>query len=319
MNSVALGPLDPSTALPLTPTPSCVYSIREAISPLKLYKSFFHPRSLLLLAWTVTAIYIMNIFNAYAYSRMHVHESLPDLLADSGNSFSRLRASDSYMRKQPADLFSVFLTVSSIFCLIVFWDCANVRKLAVVYNFSVHLRTLFFAITGLPPTCIGAPNCPCAVIPWGIVAQNRSIANIAFKYTFGLGLFLNEVPQCGDLTMSGHTVYLWVLALFCLETLSRVFSGWTITLIRFALALTVSAMVATIVLIRNHYTIDILIGTVFTILFWVLYTGLEHLAKIQSRKFVDSPIGALFLWIEAPAVDGRPREGDAPVPLGDVL
>jgi hypothetical protein len=307
MDQAGLDALDPSQALPIADPPARWFSLREVISPMKLYRSFFNRRSLALLGWTIIAIYVMNIFNALAYSRMPVQESLPDVVADSWKGFARLRASDSYMRNQPADMLSVILTIASILSLITFWDKSNVKKLAVVYNLSLHLRTILFSVSGLPPTCIGTPKCPCAVIPWAVVSHNYSIPNVAFKYTFGLGLFLDTVPQCGDLTMSGHTIYLWVLALFCLETLSKVFSGCVIKLIKLVVVATLLMMTTTIVLIRNHYTIDILLGTVFTNLLWMLHTGMEHLVMIKWKGFLDSTIGSVFVWIQA-ASDGGESE-----------
>jgi hypothetical protein len=291
------------------------FSLREVISPAKLARSFFNRRSLALLLWTVAAIYVMNLFNAFAYSRMPVQESLPDVVADSWRGFSRLRANDSYMRNQPADLLSIFLTIASVLSLMAFWDKANVRKLAVVYNVSLHIRTVLFTVSGLPPTCIGTPKCPCAVIPWAVVAQNYSIPSVAFKYTFGLGLFLDTVPQCGDLTMSGHTIYLWVLALFCLETVSRVFSGPIVGLLKLVVAAMVLLMTATIILIRNHYTIDIVLGTVFTNLLWVLYSGMEHLAMIRQKEFAESAVGRAFMWVEGIAV-AEPEVGEGTELMG---
>jgi hypothetical protein len=70
----------------------------------------------------------MNIFNALTSRRIPVQESLPDVVADSWKRFSRLRASDSYMRNQPADMFSVLLTIAGILSLITFWDEVNVKE-----------------------------------------------------------------------------------------------------------------------------------------------------------------------------------------------
>jgi hypothetical protein len=269
------------------------------VSPRKLYNAFFGRRSLAVLEWTVCTIYIMNCFNAFVYSRMPMEASLPDVVADSWEDYSRLRGSPSYMQSQPADMLSVFLTRFSIFSTIFFWEKMNIRKLGAVYNVSLHLRTLFFTVTGLPPACINAPNCPCAVTPWSKVARSYSVAKVAFIYTFSMGLFLNEVPQCGDLTMSGHTVYLWVLALFCMEMISTIFGGCLMFFIKLVIVLLLFLVTITIVLIRNHYTIDVVLSTVFTPLFWMLYTGMQYLTDMDWKPFKTSFIGKIFVWIDA--------------------
>jgi hypothetical protein len=114
-----------------------------------------------------------------------------------------------------------------------------------------------------------------------------------------MGLFLNEVPQCGDLTMSGHTVYLWVLALFCMETISGVFGGCLVFLIKLVIVVLLFLVTVTIVLIRNHYTIDVVLAMVFTPLFWMLYTGMQYLTSMDWKPFKTSLIGKIFIWIDA--------------------
>jgi hypothetical protein len=307
--------LGQAEAFPITNSRYFPFPVSGFVSPRKLYRAFFHRRSLAILGWTLCTIYIMNCFNAFVYSRMPTGASLPDLIADAWNDYSRLRGSPSYMHSQPADMLSIFLTGLSIFSLVFFWEKTNVRKLGAVYNVSLHLRTLFFTVTGLPPACINAPNCPCAVTPWSKIARSYSVAKVAFIYTFAMGLFLNEVPQCGDLTMSGHTIYLWVLALFCMETISGVFGGCVVFLIKLVIVVLLLLVAMTIILIRNHYTIDVVLSTVFTPLFWMLYTGMQYLTHMDWKPFKTSLIGKVFTWIDADldAIDlAESENGDPP-------
>jgi hypothetical protein len=267
------------------------------VTPRKLYYGFFARRSMVLFFWAVFSVYMMNIFNAFVYSRMPVDYSLPDIIMDAFPAYGRLRGSGSYMKNQPADMLSVFLTVSSSLVLIIFWEKTNVRKLGVVYCLSVHLRTILFTVTGLPPPCIGYPNCPCSTIPWASVSEKYSVPKIAFIYTFAMGLFLGSVPQCGDLTMSGHTIYLWVLALFFLETMSRVTNNFLFFLIKLVIYLSLLFVTVTIVLIRNHYTIDIVLATTFVNMFWWWYGQCEDLVDMKWGPFVNTWFGKVFIWI----------------------
>lgn len=268
------------------------------VTPKKLFKAFFSVRSILLLLWTVLTIYIMNIFNAFAYSRMPTREAIPDIVANSCKNCAYLRGSKTYMSFQPADMLSVVLTVSSILITILRWDIVNVPKLAYVYNVSLIVRILFFTVTGLPPACIGYPNCPCGAIPYSTISRNYSILKIAFIYTFALGLFLGNIPQCGDLAMSGHTIYLWVLALYIIDALNIIFSGKILALIKILMYFLLVFVTITIILIRNHYTIDILFATVFVNLTWTLYSWMAVLTRIKHYSFKKSLQGKIIEWFE---------------------
>ncbi len=63
------------------------------VTPKKLFKAFFTVRTILLLLWTVLTIYVMNIFNAFAYSRMPTREALPDIIANGCKNCAYLRGS----------------------------------------------------------------------------------------------------------------------------------------------------------------------------------------------------------------------------------
>lgn len=273
------------------------------VTPKKLFKAFFTVRTILLLLWTVLTIYVMNIFNAFAYSRMPTREALPDIVANGCKNCAYLRGSKTYMSLQPADMLSVVLTVSSILVTILRWDIINVPKLAYVYNVSLIVRILFFTVTGLPPACIGYPNCPCATIPYSTISRSFSLPKIAFVYTFALGLFLGNIPQCGDLAMSGHTIYLWVLALYVIDALDQIFIGKILVLIKSVIYFLLLFITTTIILIRNHYTIDILFATVFVNMIWQLYSWMAILIHINHYSFRKSLNGKIIEWFEQKADD----------------
>lgn len=271
---------------------------RNYVTPRKLFKAFFTRRSISLLLWTVLTLFVMNLFNAFAYSRMPTRDAIPDIISSYCKNYAYLRGSKTYMSFQPADLLSIVLTVSSIIITILRWDVVNVPKLAFAYNISLAVRILFFSVTGLPPACIGYPNCPCANIPYSIISKDYSLPKIAFIYTFAVGLFLGNIPQCGDLTMSGHTIYLWVLALFITDALNVIFSGKILMLMKILIYLILVLVTITIILIRNHYTIDILFATVFVNLIWTYYTWMAILIKIKHHAFRKSRLGEIMGWFE---------------------
>ncbi|OHT05425.1 hypothetical protein TRFO_26843 [Tritrichomonas foetus] len=268
------------------------------VTPKKLFRAFFSKRSMFLFAWFVFAIYSMNICNAYVYSRMPIESPLPDILADSWKNYAYLRKSKTYMSRQPADSLSVVLTASCILVAIFRWDIINVPKLAFTYNICLHLRVLFFSVTGLPPACIGYPNCPCAVVPYATISRLYSVPKIAFIYSFALGLFLGSVPQCGDLTMSGHTIYLWVLALFLTDALDKIFTGRILILIKLIIYVLLLFVTLTIILIRNHYTIDILLATIFTNMLWTLYGWMANLSNFNHHDFTKTYAGKFIGYLE---------------------
>ena len=255
----------------------------------QLFHHFFQKRSLLLLLWTFMSLY-----------RMPTNQRLPDLLGDAVPYYGNLRASAAYMKHQPADILSVTLTVGASLSLIYWWPWGNVRKLGVVYCLSINLRTLFFTVTGLPPPCINYPKCPCATIPYQQAAGNLSAPAIAFFYTFAMGLFLGNMPQCGDLTMSGHTIYLWVLALFILDILNVAFQNnpCILIMIKIAIYLLLFLVCAAIVLIRNHYTIDVVLAIVFVNILWQIYSWLQNLVRDGTEEFKSSIYSKIMLWLE---------------------
>ncbi|KAH0789461.1 hypothetical protein GPJ56_006610 [Histomonas meleagridis] len=228
---------------------------------------------------------------------MQVERSLPDLVTDSFKKYGRYRGSTSYMNHQPADLVSIVVTTLAIVFSVFRWDLVNLPKFVCVYAVSLHLRTILFSVTVLPPVCIGYNNCKCQSIPYANLSSNYSIPKIALIYTFAMGLFLNEVPQCGDLTMSGHTVYIWALIRYLFEILDKIFCGKIYKTIKIVVYSTVCLVLVTIVMIRNHYTIDIILGSVFTNAIWELYSKLQ-IVRSFDHQFSSSFLGKFINWME---------------------
>jgi hypothetical protein len=88
------------------------------------------------------------------------------------------------------------------------------------------------------------------------------------------------------------------VALFGLETFSKARSGFWAVLVKLIVVIPLLFVLASIVAIRNHYTIDVVLATVFTNALWLIYTGFDHLSRMGNRQFVDSLIGRIFRRIE---------------------
>ena len=83
----------------------------DMVTPMKLIRSVT-PQSALVLAWVFASIWVMNLFNAFVYSRLPTSGALPDVVADSYKTYGNLRDNKAYMGKQPADMLSFFLDVA---------------------------------------------------------------------------------------------------------------------------------------------------------------------------------------------------------------
>lgn len=254
---------------------------------------------LFVILWVFVAIFIMNIFNAYVYSRMPIDRPVPDIIEDTFSNFANLRGNSLYMKFQPGDMMCLVLAAMAIGATIVYFERINMRKFGIVYCVSIHLRTLLFTVTGLPPACIGYPRCPCAVVPYGQVGRDYSIPKMAVIYTMSAGLFLNRFPQCGDLTMSGHTVFLWSISLYFLETLEKVIPATAFKVLKVIVYGMVIGATLLIILIRNHYSIDIVMATMFTNLIWTGYTWCQYLLRMEYLPFANSKVGQFLAWIES--------------------
>lgn len=269
-------------------------------TPYSFFRHLFTVRSFAIFFWGAAAVFIMNIFNAITYSRMPLGSPLPDCAADSWKEFGFLRANKKLMSHQPTDLYSFLIIFLTSVTGLIFFKYVNVRRFGICYAVCVHFRTILFTVTDLPPPCIGYPNCPCSYTLYEDVKKNYSNLQIAFKYTFGGGIWLNAVPQCGDLAMSGHTIFIWLLTFVFLNTMKGALEERPTILacIRIVFFTMLTIITAYIIFIRNHYTIDILLAVVYTVLVWYVYElGVIKLA-VEPKQFVKTWFGRFMQWAE---------------------
>jgi hypothetical protein len=243
-----------------------------------------------------SAIYIMNLFNVYAYRHLPATAALPDVSQQWFPNGGQLRTVSAYMDVlNPTNFVAFVLTPVSVLlaALGCYVPALNVptrrscRKLLIIYSTLLLVRTLCFTVTTLPPPCAGTPECPCATTTFDEAAGGRSTLSVALEYTFAAGVGHHTVPQCGDLCPSGHSIYVLCWALFveevCAPTRTRQFphrlrkppalTAFRI-LRRWSVRLAIVA-VSTIPIVRNHYTLDVVVAVVFTLLGWAVWTGWE--------------------------------------------
>lgn len=244
----------------------------------------------------------MNIFNVITYSRMPTKEPLTDIISDKWKNFGYLRNNQKLMKHQPMDIYGFIIIPCVSISGLIFWNHVNVTRFGICYIICLHIRTLLFTVTNLPPPCIGFPKCPCANVPYSKFKDQYSIFKIAMKYTLGGGVWYGDVPQCGDLTMSGHTIYNWTLTLFFLNTISNGLENYPLVVlcIKIIFYTAITTVTTYIILIRNHYTIDIVLAVVYVILVWNIYgLGLIKL-KIENKSFLKTTFGRFMNWAEKP-------------------
>lgn len=240
------------------------------------------------------SILLMTYVNAVAAQRMPITSALPDIVHEMFPYAEIIRNSPSFTVLQPSNIvclvFAGFLIASGI----ALWNYANIRKWLFIYSVMCLIRALSFLVTSLPAPCSGFPNCPCSD-PDVIKSLNDvNSAHIAFSWAIGLGMF-SPYPQCGDLIISGHTMYL-ALAFDCLSELYDSAFPYSLTfLLKASLRLMYILSLGYIIVARNHYSIDVVLGLLLERSCWFIYTSLQKEVKTDG--------GNIFVrWLERRSV-----------------
>lgn len=252
-------------------------------------------QDILLAIHLVSSVVIMMLCNAVAAKRMPISKQLPDLIQDHFYIADELRnAADSpFIISNVVVLVQIPLLVLFIFG---FPHYFNIRRFVFIYGVLCCIRTVSFLITSLPAPCTGAPRCPCSDPK---VIQNfseGSAVKIAFTWLFGLGIFL-KYPQCGDLIISGHTMWLWITTRSLCSVMTQLIPKPISWLANSALiTLTLIAM-CYIILAKNHYSIDVWFGFVLTEMLFLFYNSLWGQA-IHPPNDNDSLLVRLIRFLE---------------------
>lgn len=141
------------------------------------------------------------------------------------------------------------------------------RRLLVIYSIILVLRSIFVVSTSLPdpsPKCLEQK-------PYIPYSQPIPLEKSGIESSFWRGvkqtLFPFESSTCGDLIFSGHTVAFMLCSLIW----DRYFTGhrlrWPVYLYH---ALTILGLLS-IISVRFHYTIDVIVAVFVTISVWQRY------------------------------------------------
>lgn len=269
------------------------------------YRYFsFHLQDLFLTFCMGTALVMMMLFNSLAAQRMPTAAPLPDIILDKFPVASKLRMNGvgSFQFSNFACMAMAVLLVGS---LLVFPNIINVRKALFVYSILAAIRSVSFLVTSLPPPCAGTPNCPCADPVELAKLRSANPIVIAASWLFGLGMFLTY-PQCGDLIISGHTMYLWLALRVVLNVINVAFRSPMSDIISGSLIVFVVSACAYIIVVRNHYSIDVWLGVILTEIIWIAYSGYEQHAENEPSED-DSFLLRIIRWLETRSVPIQKR------------
>ena len=264
--------------------------------PFPFYAFSFHIQELFLGIYIFLCLLLMMISNAFAAQRMPHSGLLPDALLERFNIANSIRSSSSFGSFQYSNLSVMFISITLIISVFKFTEYLNARKTIFIYGTLCLIRAISFAFTSLPAPCAGTANCPCSDPNTFKLYSENGPFKVAFGWLFGVGMFLS-VPQCGDLIVSGHTIFLWLGAKTCADVINKaVIPPLNHLISGFINSLTFTAIIY-IIISRNHYTVDVWFGFLFPELLWHLYSGFQ-IATALPPKPDDGLILKFIRWLE---------------------
>jgi hypothetical protein len=244
----------------------------------------------------VAGALVMVFANALAARNMPLSDPLPDVAHRAFNVAEELRNSASFGPLQLSNIAIIIEAVWMITSIFATPNALNIRRAFFIYSTVAFMRSVAFCITALPPPCAGMPKCPCADPEAVHALRSANPAKIAFSWLFGLGIVL-KYPQCGDLIVSGHTQFLWN-GLRVIQNCNRgVYREPFLSLINTALFGFILTSMAFIIIVRNHYSIDVFFGWILTELLWMWYRAAQ--AAITRPASPSDPWYVKFVrWVE---------------------
>ncbi|EAY04648.1 hypothetical protein TVAG_227650 [Trichomonas vaginalis G3] len=243
----------------------------------------FEPQDFATLFVFVFGILLMTYFNAMAARQMPIGQPLPDFIHNIFNTGHEIRGSKTFLEMQFSNMLCVVYIAYSFILVLAFPDVTNARKFLILYGVECVIRAFSFIITSMPAPCTGLPNCPCADPKE--LARIRALhpLKIALTWTFGFGMFA-KLPQCGDLIVSGHTMFMWQTSRWIMEVTQRILPTWLSFLVKLASYYTFLTGICYITLSRNHYTIDIWFGFIISEACFYIYGMLEEKVEDASNN-----------------------------------
>lgn len=244
---------------------------------------------------------------------MPIGRALPDVAHEVFPVGDQLRRSPQFGMFQFSNIACLVNGLSLVIALIIRPEHMSIRKPLVVYATVAYLRAVAFTVTGLPAPCAGLANCPCADAETIKKIKERNPLLVGIGWLIGAGIYLQS-PQCGDLIISGHTMWLWLSWKMMKDLIDRLFREPFDRLFRYVtLALVLPSMIY-IIIVRNHYSVDVFFGWLLIEGLWTAYSAAEVGAK-KPRKLTDMWLIKLVRWIETRQTPLAPRRASEAMQL----
>lgn len=263
--------------------------------PLSLFS--FHLQDLVLGIFTFSGVAFMLWMNVITAKQMPAMQALPDVGHATFRVADVIRTSEQYGTFQFSNL-AVFACISLLVVgYLIYPNKLNMRRPVFCYGVLAFIRGLAFSMTKMPAPCAGSENCPCADPKILKMIKETDSFSIWLSWLFGLGMHIT-FPQCGDLVISGHTMFLWLAMRMLHDFLPKFMWGPVASLVNFAVTGLVAAAMLYIIIAKNHYSIDVYFGALFTEFVWSLYRVSQQAAsKIDSNNHYW--LVKLVQWIES--------------------
>lgn len=240
------------------------------------------------------SLLIMMYSNAVAAQRMPIQPALPDIFQEEIAISLRFRSDSSLIQFQFSNMTCGIFGLLNIISFILYFKNFNAKKIFFIYGIMCLIRSVCFIVTSFPAPCSGLPNCPCA--DQNEIERIRQVSPLVLvaSWLFSLGFGLGSYPQCGDLTISGHTMFLWISFLNLKNTYKKALRRKMANLLSLIMFILVLVALIFIILLRHHYTIDVVLGILVPQLLWMIYTEIEE-DEIKSSKSI---VQRFIYWLE---------------------
>jgi hypothetical protein len=249
-----------------------------------------------LFIWILCTLGLMTLVNALASRNMPLFDRLPDRTHDRFAVASQIRQSPWFGTFQISNIICMGLGLLAFIVLVLFPYKVNVRRVLAIYGTLCVLRPISFYVTSLPAPCAGLANCPCAdpEVIWAL--RNANPLVMAFGYMFGLGIFL-RYPECGDLIISGHMMFMWLIMKFLHSGLKNGLRPSVATFVNLLISETVMIAAVYIIISRNHYSVDVVLAIILTEILWTAYCSAQSSARRPASRG-DFWLVKVVRWIE---------------------
>ena len=230
---------------------------------------------------------------------MPISRALPDVIADVWPTFGFLRTSSFIARVRFSTVVTMALIAACCYYTYQCFSVCNFRKFVFILCISLLFRSLCIISTQLPPACNGFPKCKCVMKTWNDVRKNNSIWRMAGVYTLTFGLGTKDVPACGDLMMSGHSILQCCMASYLFDIADIVMSEPKRRAMTYSVCAAVTFSMVYAIIIRSEYTVSTTLSLLFVRLVYKMYNIAETMHMLSFGPFLTTLTGRGFAWLNA--------------------